>query len=415
MRRKRIPKYRHHKASGLAVITVNGRDHYLGPYGTPESRDAYAKIVDEWNTMGQASTYGILTDASVSMLINDYLNFCEGYYPKSKNSETVHAKLALRFMAPYLDERAKDFGPLKLKTVRENMVGSKVKRTGRPYSRQYINCLVDRICRMFRWAAENEVVPITVYQALSNVPGLKRGRTLAPEAPKVRPVDDAVVEQTKKHCSAVVRDMITLQQLTGMRPGEVCTLTVGMIDRSHPEVWVAILPEHKCAWRGKTREIFLGPQAQALLLPYLQRDVDVALFSAKESEQQRNAKRTEARVTPLNLGNRRGYSTHVRRGTMRRRPPNEFYTSGTYARSVRYACMRAYPIPKGSSDAESAAWRAAWWWAPNRLRHSAATKVRKSFGLEAAQVMLGHSTADVTQVYAEANREMGITIAAKFG
>jgi site-specific recombinase XerC len=40
-------------------------------------------------------------------------------------------------------------------------------------------------------------------------------------------------------------------------------------------------------------------------------------------------------------------------------------------------------------------------WSPNQLRHSAATEIRRRFGLEAAQVALGHSKADVTQVYAE--------------
>ncbi len=40
-------------------------------------------------------------------------------------------------------------------------------------------------------------------------------------------------------------------------------------------------------------------------------------------------------------------------------------------------------------------------WAPNRLRHSAATDIRKRFGLEAAQILLGHAKADVTQIYAE--------------
>jgi site-specific recombinase XerC len=42
-------------------------------------------------------------------------------------------------------------------------------------------------------------------------------------------------------------------------------------------------------------------------------------------------------------------------------------------------------------------------WHPNQLRHTTATKVREQFGLEAAQVVLGHSRADVTQVYAERN------------
>ncbi len=40
-------------------------------------------------------------------------------------------------------------------------------------------------------------------------------------------------------------------------------------------------------------------------------------------------------------------------------------------------------------------------WAPNRLRHSRATAIREQYGLEAAQAVLGHSNADVTQIYAE--------------
>lgn len=42
-------------------------------------------------------------------------------------------------------------------------------------------------------------------------------------------------------------------------------------------------------------------------------------------------------------------------------------------------------------------------WRPNRLRHTAATHVRELFGLEAAQLLLGHTRCDVTQVYAEVN------------
>jgi site-specific recombinase XerC len=45
-------------------------------------------------------------------------------------------------------------------------------------------------------------------------------------------------------------------------------------------------------------------------------------------------------------------------------------------------------------------------WSPNRLRHSAATEIRKRFGLEAVQVVLGHAKADVSQIYAE--RDLGL-------
>lgn len=52
---------------------------------------------------------------------------------------------------------------------------------------------------------------------------------------------------------------------------------------------------------------------------------------------------------------------------------------------------------------------------PNRLRHNAATKIRREFGLDAAQVMLGHATAQVTQVYAETDDRLAAVVAAKIG
>jgi hypothetical protein len=51
----------------------------------------------------------------------------------------------------------------------------------------------------------------------------------------------------------------------------------------------------------------------------------------------------------------------------------------------------------------------------NQPRHSHGTKLRKEHGLEAAQVMLGHSRADVTQVYAERGQQLAATFAATIG
>ncbi len=43
-------------------------------------------------------------------------------------------------------------------------------------------------------------------------------------------------------------------------------------------------------------------------------------------------------------------------------------------------------------------------WSPNQLRHTAATRIRQEFGIEAAQAVLGHRLLETTQVYAESNR-----------
>ena len=48
-----IPKYRKHKASGQAVVTLAGRDHYLGPHGTAISKKEYDRLVREWLAAGR--------------------------------------------------------------------------------------------------------------------------------------------------------------------------------------------------------------------------------------------------------------------------------------------------------------------------------------------------------------------------
>ena len=54
-------------------------------------------------------------------------------------------------------------------------------------------------------------------------------------------------------------------------------------------------------------------------------------------------------------------------------------------------------------------------WQPHQLRHAYATRVRKEFGLEAAQILLGHTKADVTQVYAERDTERAMLVAKGIG
>src|SRR5262249_17228719 len=53
---KKLPSYRHHKVSGQAIVTLAGRDHYLGAHGSPESIDAYKRLIGEWTAAGPATT-----------------------------------------------------------------------------------------------------------------------------------------------------------------------------------------------------------------------------------------------------------------------------------------------------------------------------------------------------------------------
>ena len=46
---------------------------------------------------------------------------------------------------------------------------------------------------------------------------------------------------------------------------------------------------------------------------------------------------------------------------------------------------------------------------------SYASHVRREHGLEAAQILLGHAMADVTQLYAERDVAKAVSVAAKIG
>jgi len=53
-----LPKYRHHKASGQAVVTLSGLDVYLGMHGTRVSRAEYDRVVGEWLALRPATARG---------------------------------------------------------------------------------------------------------------------------------------------------------------------------------------------------------------------------------------------------------------------------------------------------------------------------------------------------------------------
>jgi integrase len=243
-----------------------------------------------------------------------------------------------------------------------------------------------------------------VFQALTTVSGLRKGRTAANEKEPVEPVDDQTVESTLGELPAVVADMVRFQRLTGCRPGEVRILRPCDV-KAVGELWEYRPESHKSEHHGRDRLLFIGPKAQDVLRPYLLREKTEYCFSPKDSERVRRTAMHEQRNTPLSCGNRPGSN--------KKRKPNrragDHYTKDSFCRAIHRACDRAFPPPEELEGDELKAWRKSHWWNPNQLRHSAATEIRKRYGIEGAQVTLGHAYADVTQVYAE--RDM--TLAAK--
>src|SRR5689334_22132957 len=76
----RNPKYRKHRASGQAVVTIGRQDHYLGPYGTAASRREYDRIIAEWLANGRRGATGAACDLLIVELIANYWRHARSYY-----------------------------------------------------------------------------------------------------------------------------------------------------------------------------------------------------------------------------------------------------------------------------------------------------------------------------------------------
>lgn len=197
-------------AQGLRGCHSQRSGHFLGNYGSTESHEAYRRLIAEWTQLGTVST---------------------------SRSEKI---------------------------VRPAMIDA-------GHSRKHINKNIDRLRRMFKWAAAEELISASVPQSLGMVAGLRCGRTEARETDPIVPVDYETVAATIQHLPEVVADMVRLQRLTGMRLQEICSIRLCNIDRTG-EVWIYVPDVHKTEHHGRKRRVFIGPKGQVVLLRYLARD-----------------------------------------------------------------------------------------------------------------------------------------------
>jgi integrase len=402
------PRYRLHKASGQAAVQLAHHTVYLGKYGTPEAADRYRHEIAEWVARGRRPAEPEAAPLSVNELVLAYVGWAGTYYrardgqPNAK--ELWNVNRAMRpLCASFGMTAARDFGPRKLALVQERFLADGLTRSG-------VNRYVSRIKHLFKWAVAQELVPAATWQSVAALEGLRRGHTDAPEPEPVRPVPDGLVDAIEAYVSRQVWGLIQVQRLSGCRPGEAVILRGCDLDMSGP-LWTYKPAFHKTERHGQERVVVVGPRAQAVLREFLTPDTQAYLFNPTNAEQERRDKMHVARKTPLSCGNRPG--THRQRRPQRR--PGERYTVGSYRRAVQVGCDKAFPAPAGMDDDARRQWQSERRWHPHQLRHTFATTVRKTFGLDAAQVTLGHATADITQIYAEKNLALAQNVAMKIG
>ena len=147
---------------------------------------------------------------------------------------------------------------------------------------------------------------------------------------------------------------------------------------------------HKNSRRNQKRKVPILGDVRITLGKFLDRDPDSFCFSPRESmawfrQQQRQNRKTKVQPSQQN-----------RRKTIKKREPGLRYKSTAYYRAIQNAAKKAKVDP----------------WYPYQLRHTAATVVRETLGIEAAAALLGHARTDMTEVYAQVKLSKAIEAAA---
>jgi hypothetical protein len=187
------PRPRKHRGRGQAVVTIAGRDHYLGPHGTKASHPEYDRLIVERLAAGRPTSSEVAcSNLTISEICHRYWQFARQHYRKNGKgtSEQDNIRYALRPLRQlYGRASGKDFGPLGLKTLQTKMIEEGL-------SRGAINSRIGKIKRMFRWAVSEELAPASLVHSLDAVTGLPKGRTRAKESDPIEPVDGETADPT---------------------------------------------------------------------------------------------------------------------------------------------------------------------------------------------------------------------------
>ena len=370
----RVPKLRRN-GDGRAFVEIprsKGKRVYLGQYGSQEAASEYS----DWIKRYVAGQYDPIVNSSAGLLLAEvivkYLEHARGYYSRDgiTTREYDNMKSSLVILAKTHGRlHADSFGPNELKAFRNHV--SKQDEI----SRSYVNKHLSRVKRFIRWAEGEGYMPKGSWESSKVVEALRKGRTSLKETMKVRPVPLEDVRETMKYLNAVVRDMVQVQLLCGMRPQDVIGIRWEDIDQEG-EIWFYTPRRHKNDYRDQHLIKAIPEKAQSILEGYRDRPLDLPIFSPKE------AIRVQVRSV---YGNK---DVKVRKGV------KDAYTHWSYGNAVKVAIRRANE--RGAKIEP---------WSPNQLRHSIGTYLRSRGNADMARAYLGHSDLNSTEVYAELDRE----------
>lgn len=247
---------------------------------------------------------------TVEELVGQFLQHAQGYYRRADGTQSGEHRNFIDAATPLLelygDLPVDKFGCPELERVRENMTKTwrhRPRKDGRSrLSLTTVNARIQRIRRMFRWGVPKRLVTAAVVEDLRQLENLKRGRCAEVKDPeKILPVAWEDVEAVMNVTPPTIQAMIRLQWASGARPGEICAMRAGDLERTTNGIWRYRPQTHKTQHLGKDRIVPIDADAQKALEPFLlqvpQPPADMPLFSPTRAQAERAAQKRSARRT----------------------------------------------------------------------------------------------------------------------
>ena len=402
MAKKKVPGLLHHKHRNLGYsINPNTRKTiYHGQWGLAATKQSYLRWVADLLTEEVMPRTPTQHEPVVADLVNAFIQHALSYYRDpvtgKPTSQLGVIKSALRELDLYLETPIKDFDTTTLLAVRAGIVNRDImpQSEGAPKKKlciSSVNGAITKIRMMFKKGVEWKLVPIETYQELACVQALNwRTAPTLRNPDKIAPVPVEYFALIMPHLKPLYRAVLTVHLATGMRVKELCSMRWSEITEIEPGLWCYAPQEHKNSHRGDARMIYMKTD-----LIELMKSVRKPLWDKDAVWCQRG------------VGKSAGYSGMI---------SGDGYARAIEGAQKRYNEGRVAINQGGRTDKKKLATTSAKrtpmeHWTPLQIRHTVATQIRKTHGLEGAQAVLGHSTLDATQIYAEKRDDLARSVA----
>lgn len=370
----KVPELKRRKDNGLFYIYFRRRQISFGTDEKIAKKQYLIFIRDNFSRPTAAPPE--TSNYFLTELVSDWLQFCID----SNNSHLSHYKsIGKIILEKYSDLLASEFSGRALKRLQCDMIE-------KGYSRRYINYLVNLTRTMFRWALSEELIDGNQYAALKAVDALRAGKSAAKEKPPRRAATVQALEAVKPFVNSVVRDMLTVQYLTGMRSCELVSMRYCDINIENGVP--VYFPPDKNKWRDRadfTRAVPLPPRVWEIVKSRAgNQPPEWFIFNPGDAAAEQRQVESEKSHNPRNILQNR---------------QNGAYTPASYGRAVKRGFER---LRASGAKIEP--------FSPYQLRHLAITEVSREFGVDAAGAFAGHHS-DVTRVYDHSQFDKAVRVA----